>query len=79
MVMGEITTTCYVDIPRIVRETLTDIGYVRAKYGFDATTCAVLTSINEQSPDIAMGVDRSLEAKQEKTPVRRTWELGTRA
>ena len=68
MVMGEITTTCYVDIPRIVRETLTDIGYVRAKYGFDATTCAVLTSINEQSPDIAMGVDRSLEAKQGEDP-----------
>lgn len=63
LVMGEISTSCYVDIPSIVRSTLTDIGYTRAKYGFDASTCAVLTSINEQSPDIAMGVDKSLEAK----------------
>lgn len=63
LVMGEITTDCYVDIPAIVRNTLTEIGYTRAKYGFDATTCAVLTSINEQSPDIAMGVDKSLEAR----------------
>ena len=58
-VMGEITTSCYVDIPKVVR----DIGYVRAKYGFDCDTCAVLTSIDEQSPDIAMGVDKSFEAK----------------
>jgi len=63
LVMGEISTSCCVDIPSIVRSTLTDIGYTRAKYGFDASTCAVLTSINEQSPDIAMGVDKSLEAK----------------
>ena len=63
LVMGEITTDCYVDIPRIVRQTVTEIGYVRAKYGFDADTCAVLTSINEQSPDIAMGVDNALEKR----------------
>jgi S-adenosylmethionine synthetase len=56
-VAGEITTTCYVDIPSIVRETIKDIGYTRAKYGFDYETCAVVTSIHEQSPDIAMGVD----------------------
>lgn len=63
LVVGEITTNCYVDIPKIVRQTVEEIGYVRAKYGFDADTCAVLTSINEQSPDIAMGVDQALEAK----------------
>lgn len=63
LVMGEITTACYVDIPKIVRETIRDIGYTRAKYGFDGETCAVLTSIDEQSPDIAMGVDKALEAK----------------
>ncbi len=56
-VAGEITTSCYVDIPSIVRETIRDIGYTRAKYGFDYETCAVITSIHEQSPDIAMGVD----------------------
>lgn len=64
LVSGEITTSCYVDIQKIVRETVADIGYVRAKYGFDADTCAVLTSINEQSPDIAMGVDKALESKE---------------
>jgi len=63
MVMGEITTNCYVDIPRVVRETIRKIGYTRAKYGFDCDTCAVLTSIDEQSADIAMGVDKALEAK----------------
>ncbi len=63
LVAGEITTSCYVDIPKLVRHTVEDIGYVRAKYGFDADTCAVLTSINEQSSDIAMGVDASLEKK----------------
>ncbi|MGM9645671.1 MAG: methionine adenosyltransferase [Eubacteriales bacterium] len=62
-VMGEITTNAYVDIPGIVRKTVRDIGYDRAKYGFDADTCAVVTSIHEQSPDIAMGVDKSAEAK----------------
>ena len=63
MVMGEITTEAYVDIPHVVRETVREIGYDRAKYGFDCDTCAVITSIDEQSPDIAMGVDKSLEAK----------------
>ncbi|HWI55228.1 MAG TPA: methionine adenosyltransferase [Desulfobacteria bacterium] len=63
LVMGEITTKCYVDIPKIVRETIKDIGYTRAKFGFDSETCAVITSIDEQSSDIAMGVDKALEAK----------------
>ena len=63
-VMGEITTSCYVDIPKIVREVVRDIGYDRAKFGFDCDTCAVITSIDEQSPDIAMGVDKSFEAKE---------------
>ncbi len=57
MIAGEITTSCYVDFPKIVRETIKDIGYTRAKYGFDSDTCAVLSSIHEQSPDIALGVD----------------------
>ena len=63
LVSGEITTTCYVDIPRIVRETIRHIGYTRAKYGFDADTCSVLTSIGEQSADIALGVNRALEIR----------------
>lgn len=63
MVMGEITTNCYVDIPKVVRNTIREIGYDRAKYGFDCDTCSVLTSIDEQSSDIAMGVDKALEAK----------------
>ena len=63
-VMGEISTKCYVDIPKIVREVVRDIGYDRAKYGFDCDTCAVLTSIDEQSADIALGVDNSLERKE---------------
>lgn len=63
LVMGEITTNCYVDIPRIVRETIREIGYDRAKFGFDCDTCAVITSIDEQSPDIAMGVNKALEAR----------------
>jgi len=63
MVFGEINTDCYVDIPTIVRDTIREIGYTRAKYGFDADTCAVITSIDEQSSDIAMGVDKALEAK----------------
>ena len=62
-IMGEISTECYVDIPRIAREVIREIGYDRAKYGFDCDSCAVINSIHEQSPDIAMGVDRSLEAK----------------
>jgi S-adenosylmethionine synthetase len=64
LVAGEITTSTYVDIPKIVRETIKGIGYDRAKYGFDSETCAVLTSIDEQSPDIAMGVDQALEARE---------------
>lgn len=64
MVMGEITTNAYVDIPKIVRETVREIGYTRAKYGFDADTCGVVTTIDEQSADIAMGVDKALEAKE---------------
>ena len=63
-VMGEITTSCYVDIPKLAREVIRDIGYDRAKFGFDCDTCAVLTSIDEQSADIAMGVDKCLEAKE---------------
>ncbi len=62
-VMGEVTTEAYVDIPAVVRKTVEEIGYDRAKYGFDCHTCAVLTSIHEQSPDIAMGVDKCAEAK----------------
>lgn len=64
MVAGQITTSCYVDIPKIVRQTIRDIGYTRAKYGFDGDTCAVLTSIDEQSKDIDQGVSKSLEAKE---------------
>ena len=63
-VMGEISTTCYVDIPKIARGVLRDIGYDRAKYGMDCDTCSVITSIDEQSPDIAMGVNESLEQKE---------------
>ena len=63
-VMGEITTKCYVDIPKIARDVIREIGYDRAKYGFDCDTCAVITSIDEQSADIAMGVDESLERKE---------------
>ena len=63
LVAGEITTNTYVDIPKIVRETIKEVGYTRAKYGFDAETCAVLTAIDEQSPDIAAGVDVALESR----------------
>ena len=63
-VMGEITTSCYVDIPKVARQVIRDIGYDRAKFGFDCDTCAVITSIDEQSPDIAMGVDKCLEARE---------------
>lgn len=65
-VVGEISTNCYVDIPHIVRETIRGIGYTRAKYGFDCDTCGVLVSLDEQSPDIAMGVDDALEKKEGK-------------
>lgn len=67
MVMGEISTHCYVDIPKIAREVIREIGYDRAKYGFDCDTCGVITSIDEQSCDIAMGVDQGLEAKEENS------------
>jgi len=63
LVMGEISTSCYIDIQKIVRETIREIGYDRAKYGFDCDTCAVISAIDEQSADIALGVDKSLEAK----------------
>jgi S-adenosylmethionine synthetase len=66
IVTGEITTDCYVEIPQVVRETVRDIGYTRAKYGFDYETCGVVVSIKEQSPDIAMGVDHSLETREGK-------------
>ena len=66
LVMGEITTQAYVDIQKIVRETVREIGYDRAKYGFDCDTCGVITAIDEQSADIAMGVDKALEAKENK-------------
>jgi S-adenosylmethionine synthetase len=64
LVAGEISTECYVDITKLVRQTVKDIGYVRAKYGFDYETCSVLTAINEQSPDIAQGVNQALEARE---------------
>ncbi len=63
-IMGEITTSCYVDIPKIAREVIRDIGYDRAKFGFDCDTCGVISNIDEQSADIALGVDKSLEAKE---------------
>ena len=64
LIMGEITTNCYVEIPKIARDVIKRIGYDRAKFGFDCHTCAVLTSIDEQSGDIALGVDKSMEAKK---------------
>ncbi|GEA17016.1 methionine adenosyltransferase [Moorella sp. E306M] len=64
LVAGQITTDCYVDIPRVARETIREIGYTRAKFGFDCDTCAVITSIDEQSPDIAMGVNEAWEKKE---------------
>jgi S-adenosylmethionine synthetase len=64
MVIGEITTNCYVDIPNLIREVICDIGYTKGEYGYDGNTCAVVTSITEQSPDIAMGVDKALEYKE---------------
>ena len=64
-IMGEITTSCYVDIPKIAREVIRSIGYDRAKYGFDCDTCGIITNIDEQSADIALGVDKSFEAKAE--------------
>ena len=64
VVAGEISTVCYVDIPKIARKTVKDVGYTRAKYGFDGDTCSVITTIDEQSPDIALGVDKAKEAKE---------------
>ena len=64
LVMGEITTNAYVDIQKIVRDTVKEIGYTRGKFGFDAETCGVITAIDEQSGDIALGVDKALEAKE---------------
>jgi len=66
IVMGEITTNCYVEIPQIVRETVRSVGYTRAKYGFDCDTCGVIVSIKEQSPDIAMGVNHSMETREKE-------------
>ena len=66
-VCGEVTTNCYIDIPSVIRGKIKEIGYTRAKYGFDGDTCAVVTSIDEQSPDIALGVDRALEAKSKRS------------
>ena len=66
-IMGEITTSCYVDIPKIAREVIRSIGYDRAKYGFDCDTCGIITNIDEQSGDIAMGVDNSYENKESGT------------
>ena len=63
-VVGEISTKCYIDIPHIIRDTVKRIGYTRAKYGFDAQTCGILVSIDEQSADIALGVNKALEAKK---------------
>lgn len=64
LVMGEISTNCYVDVPKVVRQTVAEIGYTRAKFGFDANTCSVITSIDEQSGDIAMGVNEALESRK---------------
>lgn len=66
IVMGEVTTNCYVDIPQIVRDTVCQVGYTRAKYGFDCETCGVIVSIKEQSPDIAIGVEHSLETREKE-------------
>lgn len=76
LVMGEITTDCYVDIPNITRETIREIGYTRAKYGFDSETCAVITSINEQSPDIAMGVNKAFEVRDKDNDVDEVERIG---
>ena len=67
LISGEISTTTYVDIPKVVRETIKEIGYTRAKYGYDSQTMAVLTAIDEQSPDIAQGVDKALEYRDDIT------------
>ncbi|MEG2298750.1 MAG: S-adenosylmethionine synthetase N-terminal domain-containing protein, partial [Anaerovoracaceae bacterium] len=66
MIMGEISTNCYIDISKIAREVICDIGYIKSEYGYDGNTCAIMTSIDEQSGDIAMGVDDALEHKEGK-------------
>lgn len=76
MVMGEITTDCYVDIPKIVRQTIRDIGYDKVEYGFDGDTCAVMTSIDEQSHDIAIGVNQALEERQGQVAEQEMVDLG---
>ena len=76
IVMGEITTDCYVEIPQIVRDTVCEIGYTRAKYGFDCETCGVIVSIKEQSPDIAMGVDHSMETREKEANTNEKETLG---
>jgi S-adenosylmethionine synthetase len=76
IVMGEITTNCYVEIPQIARETVRGVGYTRAKYGFDCDTCGVIVSIKEQSPDIAMGVNHSLETRQRENNANEKETLG---
>src|SRR3972149_11238433 len=76
IVMGEITTGCYIEIPQIVRQTIHEIGYTRAKYGFDCETCGVIVSIKEQSPDIALGVDHSLETREKETNANEKESLG---
>ena len=76
IVMGEITTKCYVEIPQIVRETVRGVGYTRAKYGFDCDTCGVIVSIKEQSPDIAMGVDHSIETREKQDNSNEKEKLG---
>lgn len=76
IVTGEITTDCYVEIPHLVRSTVWDIGYTRAKFGFDGETCGVITSIKEQSPDIAMGVDHCLESRQKNSNADEREKLG---
>jgi len=76
LIAGEITTNCYVDIPRIVRETIKNIGYTRAKYGFDCSTCAVITAIDGQSPDIAQGVDNAMDAPPEEMSEIEVHEIG---
>jgi S-adenosylmethionine synthetase len=76
VVMGEITTNCYVEIPQIVRDTVCQVGYTRAKYGFDCETCGVIVSIKEQSADIAMGVDHALEEREKEEKLNETDTLG---
>jgi len=76
IVMGEITTKCYVEIPQIVRETVRRVGYTRAKYGFDCDTCGVIVSIKEQSPDIAMGVNHSIETREKQDNSNEKEKLG---